>query len=211
MKSFSMPASRHARRALLLTAILLFLWLLTPPLLNAISHALIRRDPAGQADVIIALSGDPDGLRERYAADLYHQGVARRMIVGGVPYPAGVNGAEVHTGDTAKAYLVRLGVAADDIHIIREAWNTRVEAGQMAEIMRGNGWRSVIVVTDMFHSRRAALTVRRAAPDFKVYSMPLPPGRSRWNPDRWWTRRGDMWLTVRESLAWINTLAGGLR
>jgi len=36
----------------------------------------------------------------------------------------------------------------------------------------------------------------------------VPTGYPEWEPHAWWSRRGDVYLTVREFVSWANTLAG---
>ena len=194
------------RRLFFCAAILIALYFLLPFFLNSLAHGLIRRDALEPADVVIALSGDARCEREKYAAELYRQGLARKIFVSGLPVAWGV-----HTGDAAKRFLVQQGVPAADIIVLKDPWNTRIEADLLVQQMRQNGWHSVLVVTDPFHSRRAMHTIETVARDFHLSSQPLPIEQSRWRPDRWWTRRNDVWLTVRECLSWINTLAGGWR
>ena len=199
--------NRHWLRFFFLSAIaLLALYFLLPFLLNSLAHSLVRRDALQPADVVIALSGDARCGREKYAADLYRQKLARKIIVGGLPVGWGV-----HTGDAAKRYLVQQGIPAADVIVLKDPWNTRVEADLLMQQMRLNNWHSVLVVTEQFHSRRGAYTIQRVAPDLQVISAPLPPEQSRWQAERWWTRRNEMGQTVRELLAWGNTLAGGWR
>lgn len=194
------------RKIVLLVAGLALLWFLLPALLTAAARALIRTDAVAQADVVVALSGDARCWREREAAELYRRGMARKIIVSGVWFAW-----RVHTGQVARSYLLSLGIPESDVLVADNAWNTRVEAEAIVSLMRSQGWRSAIIVTDPFHSRRALLTFERAADELKFYSAPIPPERSLWQPERWWTRRGDAWLTVREFIAWGNTLAGGLK
>ena len=182
------------------------LYFLTPLALTAAARRLMLTDPLVPADVVIALGGDARCMRERGAADLYKRGFAPRVIVSGVPYAWGI-----HTGDAAKRYVTSLGVPPDDILVLRKSWNTRLEAIDVAGLMRQNGWHSAIIVTSPFHSRRALYTFRRYASEFTFYSAPLPTEPPEWQPERWWSRRGDMGFTVREFFAWINTLVGGLR
>lgn len=198
---------RRGLRIFFLSAATLFaLYFLLPSLLNSLAYSLVRRDPLQPADVIIALSGDARCGREKYAADLYRQGLARKIIVGGLPIGWGV-----HTGDAAKRFLIQQGIPETDVIVLKDPWNTRVEADLLLRQMRQNGWRSVLVVTEQFHSRRGTYTIQRAARDLQVISAPLPPEQSRWQADRWWTRRSEVGQTVRELLAWGNTLAGGWR
>ena len=184
----------------------MLLWLLLPPLLTLAARGLIRTDALQPGDVVVALSGDPRCWREREAAELYRRGLARKIIVGGVSYAWGIQ-----TGAAARRYLLSLGVPEADVLVVNDAWNTRVEAAGIVALMKGQGWRSAIIVTDPFHSRRAMHTIERAAPELKFYSALIPPERAMWHPERWWTRRSDGWLTVREFIAWGNTLAGGLK
>lgn len=175
-----------------------------PPLLSVIAGSLIRSEPAVQSDLIIALGGDRYCLREKRAAELYLQGFAPRMVVSGVQYIPGI-----HTGDWARNYVVELGVKIDDVIVLRETWNTREEAKRLAAMMRENGWKSAIVVTSPYHSRRALFTLEKAAPELRFTSIPVEPQHPEWSPTRWWTRRNDAGMTVREILAWVNTLLSG--
>jgi uncharacterized SAM-binding protein YcdF (DUF218 family) len=177
-----------------------------PPLLSFSAKRLIQKDPLVKADVVVALCGDPRCYRERHALKLYRQGLARYIIVSGIPTSFGV-----HTGESAKKFLLSQGVPEKDIMILWNSWNTRREALDLAQLMRRKGWKSAIIVTSPFHSRRAIYTFRRYAPGFSFSSSPVEEDPRGWKPERWWTRRGDCWITVREFLAWANTLVGGLR
>ncbi|QQS47680.1 MAG: YdcF family protein [Acidobacteriota bacterium] len=170
------------------------------------AEALIREDPIVQSDVIIALGGDKRCHREKHAAELYKRGLASHIIVSGVQYGYGV-----HTGEAAKRYVVSQGVPESAVSIIRDTWNTRTEAARLKELMEKHGWKRGIVVTAAFHSRRALHTVEDTAPEYHFISSPVPAWEGEWRPERWWSRRGDMWVTVREFLSWGNTLVGGLQ
>lgn len=186
--------------------VILIAFFMLPPTLNALARQLMRSDPVTSADVIIALGGDARCHREKRAAELYLEGKGQRVIVSGVLSAWGV-----HTGDAAKRYVVSLGVPEDRVIVLRESWNTRREAIDVAVLMKDNGWKSGILVTSPFHSRRAHYTFERYAPGYSFYSSPLAAEAPEWRPDRWWSRRGDMGFTVREAIAWVNTLAGGLQ
>ena len=194
------------RRLAISAAILLAFYFFLPFFLNALARGLIRQDALQPAEVVIALSGDARCEREKYAAELYRRGLARKILVGGIPVAW-----DIHTGDAAQRFLVQQGIPAHDIIVLKDTWNTRIEADLLVQQMRQNNWHSVLVVTDLFHSRRALYTIEAVAHDLKVFSQPLPPEQSRWQAEAWWTRRNDVGLTVRECLSWINTLIGGWR
>jgi uncharacterized SAM-binding protein YcdF (DUF218 family) len=167
---------------------------------------LVRADAISKADVAIALGGDPRCWREKEAAGLYRRGLVPRVVVSGIPYGEGVN-----SGDAAKRYLVGLGVPERDVLVLREEWNTRLEARDLSALMHERGWKSAIIVTSPYHSRRAVYTMQRAAPDLEFRSAPAFGPPPEWRPEMWWTRRGDTWVTIRESLSWVNTIVGGLK
>jgi uncharacterized SAM-binding protein YcdF (DUF218 family) len=191
----------------LFVAVLLTLcvWL-TPLALTATARALVRADPISKADLAIALGGDPRCWREKQAAAIYHQGLVPRLVVSGIPY-----GEHINSGDAARRYLVSLGVPESDVLVLKEEWNTRIEARDLSALMHQRGWKSAIVVTSPYHSRRALYTMCREAPDLEFRSAPAFGPRPGWQPEMWWTRRGDTWLTIRELFSWANTVAGGLK
>lgn len=179
-------------------------YFLTPVLLNEAAEGLIRKDGLVKADVIVALAGDYRCNREKRAAELYHEGWADNVVVSGMSYAWGL-----HTGEAARRYVMSLGVPEEKISMISETLNTRAEARALDELMRERGWNSAIIVTSAFHSRRAMYTVERAAPGRTFYSSPVPTGSPEWTPRAWWSRREDVYVTVREFTSWANTLVGG--
>lgn len=175
-----------------------------PRILNSFAERLIRIDKPVRADLIVALGGDRYCLREKRAAELYLEGWGKRILVSGVQYIPGV-----HTGDWARNYVVSLGVDARDVIVLRETWNTREEARRISTMMRENGWHTALIVTSPYHSRRALYSLEKAAPDLSFQSLPVSPLPPEWSPHDWWKRRLDAGMTLRESLAWINTILNG--
>jgi uncharacterized SAM-binding protein YcdF (DUF218 family) len=196
--------SKWARWILIGAACLLAAYFLTPALLNEAAEGLIREDSLVKADAIVAFAGDTRCNREKRAAELYHQGWADNVVVSGMSFAWGF-----HTGDAARRYVMSLGVPEEKISMICEPLNTRVEARALDDLMRKRGWNSAIIVTSAFHSRRAMYTVEKAAPRRSFYSAPVPTGSPEWTPHAWWSRRDDVYVTVREFASWGNTLVGG--
>lgn len=177
-----------------------------PHVMNAAAAALVREDPLTRADVVVALSGDSRGLRDLRAAELYRAGLARKLVVSGHALGGGID-----TAAAARDLVVAAGVPRQDVFVLLNTTNTRQEAAALARVMAAERWRSAIVVTSPYHSRRALFTCRRAARDCRFVSAPVTARAPEWQPAGWWTRRGDAGLTLREWLAWANTLAGGLQ
>jgi uncharacterized SAM-binding protein YcdF (DUF218 family) len=196
--------SKRAKRWLIAIICLVLVYFLTPVLLNQLARWLIREDQLVKSDVIVALAGDHRNHREKRAAELYHQGWANKVVVSGLKHPLGF-----HTGEIAKKYVMSLGVSEMDISMITETLNTRAEAVALEKLMRDKGWRSAIIVTSAFHSRRAAYTVEKAARDLTFHSSPVAAVAPEWEPRDWWSRREDAFITTREFVSWANTLVNG--
>ncbi len=200
------PQRNWRRRGALLTIVLLVLYFLLPPTLNFAATLLVRQDALQPADVVIALGGGQHCLRVQHAAELYRQGFGRKLLFSGIEAFDG-NAAE----EKVRQQAVQMGVPAADIFIITNTLNTRTEADKLAALMRQQGWKSALIVTEPSHTRRAHYTLQHAAPDLLFSATPVPaewPGV--WRAQRWWTRHTDTRHTIREALAWINTLVGGL-
>lgn len=190
----------------MLTIALLLLYFLLPVALNFSARLLIRQDPLQPADVVIAMGGGQHCLRVQHAAELYRQGFGRKLLLSGIEAFDG-NAAE----EKVRQQAVNLGVVAADILLVTNTFNTRTEADKLATLMRQQGWKSALIVTEPSHTRRAHYTLQHAAPDLIFAATPVPaewPGV--WHAERWWTRHNDTRHTIREVLAWINTLVGGL-
>lgn len=98
-------------------------------------------------------------LRDRLAraAELYHEGVADKIVcTGGVGrYPP----AEAQVG---KEFLMRAGVAEEDIIMEAASTSTAEQATLIKEISDREGFQSIALVTSFYHQRRAAQLFRRA-------------------------------------------------
>jgi uncharacterized SAM-binding protein YcdF (DUF218 family) len=188
---------------------LLSLYFCLPVFLTAIARQLQRDDgahmrlPENGVDLIVALGGSLRCERELYAADLFKQGWGAYLSVSGVPM-----GDYGHTADSLRRSVIAANIPPERVVMVRDQFNTRTEARRTVELMRQRGWRRAIIVTSAFHSRRAVYTFERAAPELQFFSFPVPQTDREWRAERWWSRRRDALMTVREFISWLNT---GLR
>lgn len=129
---------------------------------------------ATQADAIIVLgcnvyqdNGPSPCIRARagHAADLYHQGLAPRVIVTGGPTKQGPVEATV-----LARVLMERGVPSGDIIREEQALNTIQNIRNSQAIMREHSWSTAILVTEPFHINRAALIARDVG--LTVYPSP---------------------------------------
>jgi len=153
--------------ALLFLALLcLAIYLARHPLMRFAGEGLVVEDQLERSDAIIVLSDDNFYAdRATRAAELYRQNLAPTVVASGVrlrPY-AGIS--ELMTHD-----LVERGVPKERVvPFPQDADNTREEAEALKTLARQKGWKSVIIVTSNYHTRRARYIFRKVFPgDIKV-------------------------------------------
>ena len=153
--------------ALLLLALLcLAIYLARHPLMRFAGEGLVVEDQLEKSDAIILLSDDNFYAdRATRAVELYRQNLAPTVVASGVrlrPY-AGIS--ELMTRD-----LVERGVPKERVvAFAQDADNTQEEAEALKTLARQKGWKSVIVVTSNYRTRRARYIFGKVFPaDIKV-------------------------------------------
>ncbi|HEX3627370.1 MAG TPA: YdcF family protein [Verrucomicrobiae bacterium] len=114
-----------------------------------------------KADVIIVLGGGGTHERPEYAARLFLDHVAPRILVSG----AGDD-------DINRHILLKDGVPARGIAVENKSKTTRENARFCAALLQAEKVHSAIIVTSWYHSRRALNTFEHFAPGIKFYSRP---------------------------------------
>jgi len=197
------------RRVLLAVRRLALAGILAAALATAIAlpfagRYLVYEDPLVHADAIFVLEGT---RAERWleAVDLYKEGYASTIALS----PGRLEDAEVFleahgirfpsNPSLARDAMVQMGV--DPAHIILTGGsvdNTGQEARLLGELAATRGWRTVLVVTSKYHSRRAAFAFRREFRDsqVKVYLHLTRYDSS--DPAHWWRHRGDIRYVISE-------------
>jgi len=147
-----------------------------------------------QADLIVALGGDRE--RQEEAVRLFKQGLARWVLF---------VGSDVRLRD----YRC-LGVPEDRIVPAARAYTTYEEALRTRDVVKGRGFRSVLIVTSPYHLRRALWTFRRVFRGEPVAVGAVAAPDNAFSINAWWrshvgrkavlTEYGGLvyyWLTVR--------------
>jgi uncharacterized SAM-binding protein YcdF (DUF218 family) len=170
------------------------LYFLRHPLLRFVGENWIVEDPPQKADAIIELSIDNFYAdRATRTAEIYRQGLAPMVVASGVrlrPY-AGVSELMEHD-------LIERGVPKDKIlKYPHDAENTREEAEALLKLAAQKKWKSVIIVTSNFHTRRARYIFRRVFPG--NISVSVAGARDGdFDPERWYERRKSVKEFVKE-------------
>ena len=117
---------------------------------------LVESDKLEKADAIAVFSGD-SGARTERAVELLKDGYADYLILsGGKVYD------DVTMAELMKKHAIKLGVDESKILIDNEASTTNENAEFTKDIIEENNFKSVIVVTSDYHTRRSKLAMEKS-------------------------------------------------
>jgi uncharacterized SAM-binding protein YcdF (DUF218 family) len=161
------------------------------------------------ADAAIVLQGSIAGENARIAGavPLLQAGTVKRIVLS-IPR-------ESYWGKSpeadARLYMEKQYALKERIEFCEtgpDVNSTEAEASSLAACFRQQGWRSAVVVTSNYHTRRAGLIwrriLRRQAPStsITIHGVDDPE----WSPDRWWRTRTSAKTAFLESSKLIWTL-----
>lgn len=155
------------------------------------------RTPAGEADVIFVLAGtDADRFLEGY--ELWREKRAPLILLSPGFRDAGSRelgrrGLRVPTrADISRDVLVeQLGVPAGAVEIISgEFDSTAAEGVALGALAVERGWRRVIIVTSLPHTRRTGFAMTRALQHTGIAIQVRGSRFDDFQPTRWWSDRG---------------------
>lgn len=133
-----------------------------------------RTDYRRPADAIVVLGAKAfaDGTpsrpladRVRTAVELYHQGLAPRMIFSGGP-----GDGAIHETESMRRLAMSLGVPGGAIILDRNGVNTQATVDNTAQMLHRIGARRTIVVSHFYHLPRIKMTYQREG--WNVFTVP---------------------------------------
>src|SRR5689334_7489152 len=181
------------------------LWLLLAMVcyVLAVYRGILRQsnmDEARPADAIVVFgaaeySGHPSPVykaRLDHAAELYRQGLAKLVITTGGPGDSRFN-----EGVVGREYLKRLGIR--DTHLIAETQSsdTAQSARRVANIMRVNGLKTCVAVSDAYHLFRIKKMLGREG--VTVYGSPRPNS----HPQTFWKGQEPAFHQIGSYTVWL--------
>ncbi len=144
------------KRYLLIVTILMFIGL------GFLGRVLILNETPKKVDVIVVYSGD-SGERTIKGVELLKAGYADYIIFsGGAVYD------DVRMADLMTDHAIKLGVDAEKIIKEREASTTHENALFIKDILLEKQFKSAILVTSNYHSRRSQLTTKKVLKDIDI-------------------------------------------
>lgn len=176
-----------ARKTGLCLLLLILCFVFRAPVLTGLARLWIVNDPPAKADAILVLGG---GLEYRpfVAASFYTNGLAPKILMAQPKLsPTAEMGLTVPEYQIAHNVLLRLGVPANAIEMIgTNVSSTREEALAVRQWADQNRARSVLIPTDLFHTRRVRRMFHRAlrgsTTEVRIVAVELP----RYNASNWW-------------------------
>jgi uncharacterized SAM-binding protein YcdF (DUF218 family) len=176
-----------------LLKLIIFLALLIVPLylfhgliLNKAVKYLYYKDELKPADVIVILSGE-ETERVEYGVKLFKEGWARKdkMILSGGPIIWKYTYASL-----MQEYALHLGVPKKAILLEDKSRSTEENAQFTKGIIKRYGYKSLILVTSPYHSKRAFKIFKKfMGEEIKIVSAPCEESWFRF--DDWWKREKD--------------------
>jgi uncharacterized SAM-binding protein YcdF (DUF218 family) len=158
-------------------------WSAREPILVSVGSFLVVQDELASADIIHVISGLDD--RTDYAIQLYKQGYGKTLFFTG-GWCDKVQGNHAERG---KERAQSQGVPSSAIAIDgSEVTSTYAEALRLREFIQSSDEpiRSVIIVSDPYHMRRARWAYRHVlGKGVEVLMAPVPDGLSPYR-ERWW-------------------------
>lgn len=151
--------------------IALVVW--TAALAPLAAQLLIVEKPLESADAIFVLAGS-SSYRERVAkaAEVYKRGVAARVVLTDDGKRAGWSRAEQRNPsfvELAKNELIKNEIPAENIEILPPVVNGTIdEARVLRDALPTKNWKSVLIVTSDYHTRRALRAFEKVLSDSNV-------------------------------------------
>jgi uncharacterized SAM-binding protein YcdF (DUF218 family) len=172
------------------------------PLMRFAAESWIVDEPAPHADAIVVL-GDDNFYADRAtrAAELFRQGVAPDVVASGRRLRPSAGVSELIEHD-----LVERGVPKEKImRFTHDADNTREEAGAVAKLARDHHWKTLVLVTSNYHTRRARYIFARVLPAGITASVASARDGD-FDPERWWEMRKSIKLFLHELLGMADAI-----
>lgn len=185
------------RKRIVLSVIVVTLILLIIIAAN-LGNLLIVNDELNKADAIVVFSGD-NGPRTEKGVELLKEGLGEYLILsGGVVYD------DVTMAELMKNHALKLGVPEEKILLEDKASTTHENAKLTKEIIEENNFKSVIVVTSEYHSRRSKLAMEKALEDTLIdgesIEVMVANSAEEKFTSKWWTSGNSVLIVISEYL-----------
>ncbi len=157
------------------------------PILRSFSGFLIKQDAPEQADAMVVLSGNAFD-RGNEGARLFRDGYAHHVICpgGNLERAFLIMGDTVYESELLGKNIVRNGVPDSLVTILRYGTSTAEEADTLLGYCRAHQIKKLLVVTSLFHTRRAGKVYRKKFADTGIKIIMRGAHDSQFDENNWW-------------------------
>lgn len=178
--------------------VVLGLYLSYPFILDRAARFLIVQDKIQKADAIVILGGDNNGERVEEGVSLFKQGYANHLLMSGGPLAWRLTSAQ-----WMKKQALESGVPEGAILLEEKSRSTIDNARFSLPVILKHKFRSLILVTSSYHTRRSAGVFKKIYSPAGIKVMVYPARKSEFNPDRWWLRHEDAACVIWEYVSLV--------
>ena len=170
----------------IILGLIVSIYLYYPNILRAIGNYLILSDPLEKSDVILVLSGDTNkGERVTEAVKLFKKGYGKYLVLSGNKIAW-----DTYAADLMKKQAISLRVPEHSIIAIRnEAHSTIEEAKIILDVFKERHFKSVILVTSSYHTKRAKWIFSKVFNGSNIKISASPANDVEYDADHWWQKR----------------------
>jgi uncharacterized SAM-binding protein YcdF (DUF218 family) len=187
---------------LLIIVLCAAVYLARHPIMRFAAESWVVDEPAGHADAIIVL-GDDNFYADRatHAAQLFRQGVAPIVVASGKKLRPNAGISELMEHD-----LLERGVPKEKIlPFAHDSSSTEEEALALKSLAVEKNWKSAVIVTSNYHTRRVRYIFQRIFPRTIMVSVASAPD-GEFDPGRWWEKRQSQKLFGHEMLGMLEAM-----
>jgi uncharacterized SAM-binding protein YcdF (DUF218 family) len=193
--------------ALTVSIVVIFLALSYDYLFNKIGQFLVYEQSPQKADVIVILNGR-DTERSLAAVDLYNAEYADLIVIANGSKQPGSDEFRKRVGRNfgrkkfIQEAIAAMGVPAQAFQMIGDGvTSTYDEAKVTKQFLIQNHFRSILLVTSKWHSRRAYLTFKSSLKDIKESKIIVYPSKyDTFDPHSWWKNQSNIEIVMGEYL-----------
>jgi uncharacterized SAM-binding protein YcdF (DUF218 family) len=185
----------------LLCCIVLIGFVFRTQVLTGLGSFLVRNELPQRADAVVTLAGDDFGERVLTAGKLVREGYAPYALISGNPYLL------TNEADETIAYAEAHGFPKSYFQPFPcDAVSTLDETHYIAHELRRRGIHKILLVTSNYHTRRAGILMKKAAPWLEIHTVAAPDRY--FAPDDWWKKRGGQRTFLWEWMKTVSTWLG---
>jgi len=162
------------------------IYLFYPNILRTIGNYLIISDPLEKSDAILVLSGDTTkGERVAEAVKLFKKGYGKYLVLSGNKIAW-----DTYAVEPMKKEATSLRIPEHSIITIKsEAHSTIEEAKIILGVFKERHFKSMILVTSSYHTRRAKWIFLKVFNGSSIKISACPANNVEYDADRWWQKR----------------------